>query len=68
MDNKNNEWFGIVRWCNEDIASALEDKGIKATEENVNKIRKALENSHWFIDFMIEQGWQYIYETIDDEL
>ena len=65
MANKNNEWFGIVRWCDEDIESALEDQGFEPTEENVAKLHNLVDN-HWFEDMMIEAGWNYIYEQIAD--
>lgn len=58
-----NKWFGRVRWCDEDIAEALEQREIKATEEAVFKVRNRLE-SHWFTDHMIEAGWDYIFATI----
>ena len=64
---ENNNAFGEISWENEDIANALELCDYEPTEENVQKIRKALDN-HFFTDWMIEQGWDYIYQTIDEEM
>lgn len=61
------DWFGIVRWCDDDIRTALEDAGKEVNDENVSKIRQALDN-HWFTDYMIEHGWEYINETVRNEL
>ena len=65
-ENKN-EWFGIVRWCDDDIANAIETQGYEPTEENIAKVRNAVDTHH-FVDWMIENGWEYIYQTVDDEL
>ena len=62
---KNNEWFGNVRWCEEDLISALVDNKVHATARNVAKLRKVVD-THWFIDFMIEAGWDYIQAKIED--
>lgn len=59
------EWFGIVRWCEEDLKVALENRGLPATEENIAKLRNRLDD-HWFTDHMIEAGWDYIYSCITD--
>lgn len=60
------EWFGIVRWCEEDLKVALEDKGLPATENNIAKLRQFCE-SHWFTDCMIEAGWRTIYGCIESD-
>lgn len=57
------EWFGQVRWCEEDIKAALEDRGYPVTENNIAKLSN-LCNSHWFTDHMIEAGWEYMYNNI----
>lgn len=64
----NNEYFGIVRWCNDDIAAKLEDMGIEASEENIAAVRCACENNHHFTDTMIEAGWMAIEYTIQETL
>lgn len=61
----NTKWFGIVRWCNDDIASMLEGMGIDATEKNIAAVRCACENNHHFTDGMIEAGWAAIEYTIN---
>ncbi len=53
----NNEYFGVVRWNNEDIKSKLEEMGIEPTEENIATVRCECENDHHFTDAMIKAGW-----------
>ena len=55
-----NEWFGTVRWNEDDLANALELHDYPATEENIAKLREMCDN-HWFTDYMIESGWSYNY-------
>lgn len=57
----NDEYFGVVRWHKADLESALEDHNIAVTENNIDKLF-GLVNNHWFTDFMIERGWEYINE------
>ena len=52
-----NEWFGVVRWCNDDVEALLIDMGVEPTAENIDKVRCACENNHYFTDSMIEAGW-----------
>lgn len=65
MEDKK-EWFGEVRWCEEDLKNALECVGYPVTANNVAKLY-AVCNSHWFTDFMIESGWEYMYNTIGND-
>ena len=65
MDNRK-EWFGEVRWCEEDLINALEVQGYPVTENNIAKLYAAC-NSHWFTDFMVERGWEYMYDTIGND-
>lgn len=58
-----NEWFGQVRWCEEDLRNALECCDYPVTENNIAKLY-AICDKHWFTDVMIEAGWQYMYENI----
>lgn len=63
----NNDWFGVVRWCDDDIVCLLKDMCIEPTEDNVAKVRCACENNHYFTDSMIEAGWntmEYIAEDV----
>lgn len=64
---KSETYFGVVRWCDEDIKSALEGRGVEATEELVGEIRNRCEHHH-FTDSMIEAGWNTIEYIIDDVL
>ena len=59
----NAEWFGKVRWCENDLKSALEENGYPATENNIANLY-SLCDTHWFTDHMIEAGWEYINEQI----
>lgn len=58
-----NEWFGVVRWCDGDLRNALETQGIAVTENNIDKL-KSLCLHHSFTDEMIKRGWEYIYDEI----
>lgn len=57
------EFFGVVRWCDDDLREALTRDGYKANEDNVAKVRHLLEH-HSFIDHMVEAGWSFIEYTI----
>ena len=59
------DWFGNVRWCNEDIEYALDEHGYRPTDEAVAVIRKKCEH-HSFWDGMVETGWDYINAYIDE--
>lgn len=63
--NKETEWFGEVRWCDNDLKNALIEAGYFATENNVAEIRTRC-GSHRFVDQMIDAGWDYIYNAIFD--
>ena len=60
------EWFGIVRWCEDDIRAALVDKGFEDDEEAVDLIRFHMENGG-FTGCQIEAGWDYINAIIWNE-
>ena len=63
QQHKINEWFGQVRWCEEDLANALKKQGYPVTENNIAKLRAICEH-HFFTDCMIETGWEYMYNNI----
>ena len=60
------EWFGIVRWHEDDIREALLSRGFEPTEEAIRCIRSKAEH-HFFKDSMIETGWDLLYAYIDEE-
>ena len=62
------EWFGIVRWCDDDIAAKLVELGAEPTDDNISAVRTACENNHYFTDTMIEAGWYMIEEIARDTL
>ncbi len=66
MENNSN-YFGIVRWCAEDVADAIETQGFEPTEENVKTVMDTL-NESAFISFMIQAGWEYLYNLVNKEL
>lgn len=53
-------YFGIVKWTNADLAEALEENNIPATEENIATLRDECENNHHFTEPMIAAGWDTI--------
>lgn len=57
------ECFGEVKWYKDDLANALECCNYPVTENNIEKLYN-LCNSHWFTDYMIEMGFEYMYNNI----
>lgn len=57
------KWFGVVRWCEEDLKNALENNGYPVTDDNVDELLVQLEH-HSFTDCMIAAGWDFIDYTI----
>ena len=65
MSNKK-EYFGEVKWNEEDLVNALECMDYPVTENNIAKLY-AICSSHWFTDYMIEAGWNYMYSRIGED-
>ena len=65
LENDEDDWFGEVRWCEEDLRNALEVQGYPVTENNIAKLY-AMCNHHHFTDCMIERGWDYMYALIGE--
>ena len=64
--SKNSNFFGIVRWTNEDIALAFESADFDCTDEDIAAIRKACNARIYGIrDAMTEAGWNFIYNAIE---
>lgn len=63
MKDTRKEYFGEVRWCEEDLVTALEERGYPVTENNIAKLYAAC-SRHGFVDYMIESGWEYMYSAI----
>lgn len=61
------EYFGTVRWCEEDIKEALKLCDVECTADAISKVRSFCEGHH-FIDRIIESGWNALYDYIDSEL
>lgn len=62
-NNKETEWFGMVRWCEDDLKNALEVQGYPVTENNIAKLYNICSH-HSFEDCMIEAGWEFMYNNI----
>lgn len=60
------KWFGVVGWCDDDIACLLNNKGIDDSEDNIAAVRVACENNHHFTDTMIEAGWETLEYMVDE--
>lgn len=56
------EYFGVVRWCDEDLKDAFETRGIEPTKEMVSVLRSRCEKP--LTDLMIERGWEVIDSVI----
>ena len=66
---KKNGYFGTVTWQDEDLENALEDMEIPTTPENLDKLKENLlmwKNVDRLCEAMIEAGWNFIYNLIDD--
>ena len=59
------EYFGIIRWCREDLIEALELCGIEPTEDAIDTLYERVD-THWFTDFMTERGWALIFSCLSD--
>ncbi len=57
------EFFGEVKWYKDDLVNALECCNYPLTENNIEKLYN-LCNNHWFVDYMIEMGFEYMYNHI----
>lgn len=66
MENNNN-YFGVVRWCVEDVMDAIETQGFESTEENVNRVMAEFSETA-LQAVMIQAGWEYLYEIVNSEL
>lgn len=60
-----NNYFGEVRWCKEDLEVALKNKGLPVTENNLSRLY-VICSHHWFRDYTIEAGWEFINNNIDN--
>ena len=54
------EYFGMVRWNEDDLRNALEENDVRPTDERVAQLRKLCESSS-FEEAMIGAGWDIIY-------
>ena len=59
------EYFGVIRWCREDLIEALEVYGVEPAEDAVLTLYERV-NTHWFADLMIEHGWAFIFSCMSD--
>lgn len=47
-------WFGVVRWCAEDVIAAAERNGVTLTEAQAEK--RLEKNERWFKEMLTEYG------------
>lgn len=59
------EYFGEVRWCEDDLRNALEVNDVEPTDELVGQLRKLCEH-HSFEDAIVSAGWEIIYGYINN--
>lgn len=62
--NRESEYFGEVRWCDDDVRNALECCNAKTTYEAVRAVREFCRSST-FTDRIVERGWDEIYGFIE---
>lgn len=55
-------YFGVVRWCDDDLRGAIEESGNIPTDELVSHLRTLCEKP--LCDMMIERGWEVISSLI----
>lgn len=53
------EYFGVVRWHEDDVREAFRQRGIDPTDEEVSRVIEFCE-SHHFTDRLIEMGWDVL--------
>ena len=59
------EYFGMVRWNEDDLRNALEENDVRPTDERVAQLRKLCESSS-FEEAMIGAGWDIIYGYVNN--
>lgn len=61
-----NQHITSIHWMEEDIRTALEEKGFDTSEENVNKVCSYLGLEKYLQEKGIEAGWDVIYNIISE--
>ena len=61
-----NQHITSIHWMEEDISTALEEKGFGTSEENINKICSYLGLEKYLQEKGIEAGWDVIYNIISE--
>lgn len=61
-----NQHITSIHWMEEDICTALEEKGFNTSEENVNKVCGYLGLEKYLQEKGIEAGWDVIYNIISE--
>ena len=59
------EYFGMVRWNEDDLRNALEENDVRPTDERVAQLRKLCEHTD-FEDAIVCAGWDIIYSYINN--
>ena len=61
-----NQHITSIHWMEEDIRTALEEKGFDTLEQNVNKVCSYLGLEKYLQEKGIEAGWDVIYNIISE--
>ena len=61
-----NQHITSIHWMEEDIRTALEEKGFDTSEENINKVCSYLGLEKYLQEKSIEAGWDVIYNIISE--
>ena len=54
------EYFGSVKWCREDIESLVDEQNYPKASEFIDEVMTACKNDNNFTDSMCEAGWHSI--------
>lgn len=62
-DQTNRDYFGVVRWHEDDIASLLEAQGFKVCDENIEAVKAEIGSG--LEDAMVVAGWDSLEVYMD---
>lgn len=60
-------YFGVIKWCNDDIWDAFAYHCYDFTGEDIDDVRAVLEGDA-FREHMIAAGWDFIYEVVHNHM
>lgn len=62
-DETNTDFFSVIRWHEDDIAVALENRNITSTQDNIEMVKQY---SGVLEDRSVEEGWEILDIIISD--